>query len=1138
MPGPVLDFSQVAPEQLAVAMDAYLDEVAKNVGNVAELPKWLHEQVVSDWKKTFTASAIGYTPTGTSTFEFEGEEGVDIPGIQVSINLYKLLENPEKTLKDFMDKQFVAELAPWRQEFWTDLDTGLSTGLYKDVVKGDGGILASAIGAAMGTTNKAPIGFWDQGVYAESLTTSSAYDPKLPVTAQPAGASRQMSEGEIDVYRKVGGAFTEFVSSQKSTSSRGGNYASLQSSFIKAATTELSQKKADIVRVIGGLAGPEAVNADHYITVFNSEAGVVESFADFNLTLNSNAFGVRGTLGKHAFKPIQKLDYLKGLVGDPTVTGSVGTFGEKIAKVEADITKVRADLRAAEAAVAPNHRARYTERIKDFDRRIKPIEESLDRAQKLSERIRKEIASPATSVVGVENLLRELTTLSTSISHQRYGGGIYNQYLMGVSREYFEKDRDLRNNYFSIDDPTTHKPIMSQGFYSIDPVYRYAKGQYLRQDGGDLIEALIKGDYLERRYWYGKWRNYIQAFTPGYWTGKVLERVGYFGLIYDEKKHLNYFLNKHDDYGEETTKARIGNLLLRPLSRKHTFGTHFKVTTGGDTYKCKGRFEGGLYLSNLNKAWVRAGENKLVGLIDSNTASPTYGQWLASGTQRAQKLAFINLINDKTANYETSSGLKYQMGTIGTLSDFAGAKKAAVIFRKKILKNKKLVKSLGLELDASGDLIENDKNIAILDGLFKKFNDMDKSSAGIISPFVSRIGTFNWLSSKLTRIQHMEAQLLKPFVKPLIALRELVKNLAGKAFRTVLYGILGTVTGGAGAFLMKTVGPWLEKIFNATFARLMKYFTDGVSKAFKAMIKGDINAMLEALAEEAAKMMAWVMACGCAIPIFFILFTLLVLLPVINSISPVDRSKATSSSASAGVTVPGVPNDSLAGSNCPVKTPRSITLRSYNPSGNGTSASGHGSKWYWTDPVIGFTNSYFSIPYLLSPTGFACPNGFCSPDESAPYDNDNPMSLKATEEATIAELCRRMPSFTNCVSTLTLPMNKRTYAYGYAMDVSGGTSNTGVYAPNKISCGGDATISSWMVRGKVPTNYGYGVILEGLGSDGKVYKLFLLHLATAPSKSTYAGGEGIASVKPESNHVHIELAVDNVLKKPEDCMCK
>jgi len=117
-------------------------------------------------------------------------------------------------------------------------------------------------------------------------------------------------------------------------------------------------------------------------------------------------------------------------------------------------------------------------------------------------------------------------------------------------------------------------------------------------------------------------------------------------------------------------------------------------------------------------------------------------------------------------------------------------------------------------------------------------------------------------------------------------------------------------------------------------------------------------------------------------------------------------------------------------------------------------------------------------------------------------------------------------------------MNKRTYAYGYAMDVSGGTSNTGVYAPNKISCAGDATISSWTVRGNVPTSYGYGVILQGTGSDGKVYKLFLLHLATAPSKATYAGGEGIASAKPEANHVHIELAVDEVLKKPEDCMCK
>jgi len=274
-----------------------------------------------------------------------------------------------------------------------------------------------------------------------------------------------------------------------------------------------------------------------------------------------------------------------------------------------------------------------------------------------------------------------------------------------------------------------------------------------------------------------------------------------------------------------------------------------------------------------------------------------------------------------------------------------------------------------------------------------------------------------------------------------------------------------------------------------------------------------------------------VLTCGCIVPIILSFAVLMLLGTVIVSISPVDRSKASSSSASAGGTLPGPPDDTLVGSNCPLRS-GTKTLLSYNPgidndTSNDNWRAGHGSKWYWTDPDIGFTNKYFSIPFLNSSTGFSCPNGFCSPNDDPPYDDDNPMSLGGTN------ICGRLGTTCDFTST---PMSQKVSWYGYATDVSG---SSGVYAPSKISCFGDVAVNLWRVRGNpIQTSYGCGVILEGLGADGRTYKLFLLHLASCPANGTeFTGGKGIASVLPSANHVHIELSVDNSLKKPEDCMC-
>jgi hypothetical protein len=1144
-PGPQMDFSQVAPEQLAVALDYYLEDIASGVKNTMDLPKWLWDKTIDDWKNSFKASAMGYTPSGASTFEFSGAEGADIPGVNVGINLYDLVTNPQKTLEKFIQKQVIAGIDPLRSgEFWTDLDTALTKRLYVDIAKENGN---SLVQSAISTTNKDPVSFINQKVYAEGKVYSS--DEATPGSP---GASTRMVEGETDVYQKVGESFAGFVMDQKTSARRGRAYGRLQADFIKAASTELEQKKTsihDAIWALGPIAHLEADMAERFVDTFVDEASVVEALGNYSARFTA-PWGFSGALARKAFVGRLSWDTSYGNVavaeaaakaaGDKkteeaaSAMKSLKTNAElmykldstthiatgEVANVRKSITNARTQLKARESTpLSPAEGKRYKERLADFNTRVQPIEDLMDRVEQLALRVSQAVDSGEITRAGLESLIREQTALATKMSHLRYGGGIYNQYVTAISREYFEREDFGRNKYFTLTDPTTGRPIMSQGFRSIDPIYRYSKGQYLRQDGEDLIEALIAGKYLERRYWAGKWRNYIQAYTPRYWTEKVLKRVGYFGLVYDEGDELALFLNPKDPVTDEDIhnfKHRMGRV-IRPFTRYNHFNASFDVLYSGKRITAGGKFEGGLYLSYLQKAWLRtdpANNAKLVGIVDATT-----GNWTSVGLAAKQKQALIYLINGNTAGFETLTGLKYQMAAVGP--DFNNAKiKGALLFRKKILKNKKLVESLGFELDAAGNLIDNEKNIAILDGFFGKLGEMDRDTTGVISPFIAKVGLFNWMSAKLTRIQAFEARLLAPFIKPLIILREGIKNLAGKIFHNALYALLGTVTGGAGVFLMKTLGPFLEKVFNATMARFMRYFSDGLSKAFKALLKGDISKAIDALAEGAAKMLAWAMACGCSIPILLILLVMFIMTPFMASISPVDRSKAATSSASAGGTPYTVPRDTITGSNCPIKSSQ-LSLGSYTVGGGYTNAAGHGSRYYWENIFGGGTASLFSIPYLSSVSGFPCPGGNCSPSDPAPYELENPMNMPGAPLKAV---------------------NSTPY-YGFAADFASG--NTDVYAPNKVSCGGiDAPVASWAVTGTVLTSFGCGVVLN---SDTSRYKMLLLHVnictgggCSCYSGKTYTAGTGITTLWPQggNTHVHTEITDAGIPQRPEECVCR
>ncbi len=65
---------------------------------------------------------------------------------------------------------------------------------------------------------------------------------------------------------------------------------------------------------------------------------------------------------------------------------------------------------------------------------------------------------------------------------------------------------------------------------------------------------------------------------------------------------------------------------------------------------------------------------------------------------------------------------------------------------------------------------------------------------------------------------------------------------------------------------------------------------------------------------------------------------------------------------------------------------------------------------------------------------------------------------------------------------------------------------------------------------------GYGVILDGVDTDGTTYKLYLAHLdgIWLDTASAEAPGTPLAKLFGPLNHVHIEVMQNGTPQKPED----
>lgn len=895
-----------------MGLNEALDEAINMAGKPAEMPGTLWDWITDDWKSRFLVGASAGVQTGEELLQFSREEVADVRGAYISLNLADLVTNPSKTITKFVQSSInplnpFNALSSFEGEFWTDLDTAQEKQMWVDLLDPPTRrpLLFDETKRSFG-----PLEFTGQGVYADKTFGSPLAGEGVNITLSGAGAT--------DVYENVKKGTLDFVLTKKTGLFRNGGYRRMQNSFITAATTELRVKEVDINTALA--ADPIfGLERGTRLEAFKAEGGLAKTLSKFDDGLED----VQKVISKTGIGAPVTLARVQAALNDlQTTTGTIST----------QILQTRTVLNPL-----------FGERDK-FNHDIKELENYINDVNKVVAKY-----SGITSMGrlgGAENMVSEIQQLRTRFSNARYMGGTQDRYLESLGRRYFEGERSILK--FDPVNPGTGNPILSDGFKSISTVYEVQKRAYWQESGRDVAKAFSKGEYGKNYLWFGGTditiagktipvgliRDRIQVFTPGYWTGQLVERTHKFGLVYNEKL------------------AEKGGVLhpvfeKLPWIRTHTFTENF--TANG--VKLSAKLTGSKDLQAFYNSWESAKKNQLVGSYDTAMKVTGFG----SPTDNMQ--GFFDLLNGRggylrrdTLGYLGSTGDWKSMVTDQHFRDIRGA----------LINNK-----LGLHLDPlTGDVINDAYNQAILGGLFKEIGRR-KAGAATISPFVNKVGVLQIYASKISQAQLIIYRklgfnkLTAPFVRFKALFAQKFAGLISKIALKAGLGALTAATGGLAALIL----PIAEKLMHIVLAKAI----DAVKDLGRAILKGNFSEAFDHMMNDAMNATQKVITCGCIVPIVTSFAILLLMGTVITSISPVDRSKAPSSASSGGSVVP-LPPGNITGGKLFKDAPGCNGPTTCGSYGNVAVSCRHGTNSYW-DGVVDLRCSY-NIP-----TGYVHPTG-------------------------------------------------------------------------------------------------------------------------------------------------------------------
>jgi hypothetical protein len=1058
LPTPQLDMSDMG-------LNAAIDEAINVVGKPAEMPGQLWEWITDDLKTRFLIGASASVQSGEELLQFSREEVADVKGAYISINLADLVTDPKKTITKFIQSSLnplnpFNALSSFEGEFWTDLDTAQEKQMWVDLLDPPNKkpLLFDETRRSFG-----PLEFTGQGIYADK-TFGSPLAGKDRITGQDIDITLS-GAGATDVYENVKKGTLDFVLTRKTALFRNGGYRRMQNSFINAAATELRVRETDIEAALATdpIFGLERGTR---LAAFKAEGGLAKTLSKFDDDLES----------------VQKVIAKTGIGAPVDVTrvqDALNALQAKTGTISTQITQITQTLSPL-----------FGERDK-FKRDIKELENYVNDVNKVVAKYSGTVSMGRLG--GAESMLSEIQQLRDRFSNARYMGGTQDRYLESLGRRYFEGEKSILK--FNLVDPTTNKQILSDGFRSISTVYEVQKRAYWQESGRDLVKVLSKGGFSKNYLWFGSMdvtiagktipvgliRDRIQMFTPGYWTGQIIERTHKFGLVYNEKL------------------AEKGGVLhpifeKNPLIRTHVFTEKF--TANGVQLSAK--LTGSKHLGSFYNSWESAKKNQLIGSYDTAMRVTGFG----SSAENMQ--GFFALLNGKGGDLKRST-----MGYLGSTGDWEKMVANFKDIRDALINNK-----LGLHLDPlTGDVLNDAYNQAILGALFREIG-LRKAGAATISPFVNKVGALQIYASKLSKAQQeiftrlKLNKLIDPFIRAKTIVAQRISALLAKvALKLGLRAALDAASGG----LAELIAPLIEKVMNA----IISVVVDRMKKALKIILKGDLVGAVHDSMDDSMKSTEKAITCGCFVPLFFAFAVIMMMSNILVSISPVDRAKKAISDVVGGI-IPPRPEPTT-GTDCvfPSYVRTALSYAGANAPITGTGVAGtwrHGSNDYWfpKDDASGT-------------------RGIKDCDYNIPYFAGNPASGPKGDSAS---WCSNAP-------------NLEDY-YGYALDIAPAANpdDAWVYAPKLPG------VTTWSLD--IPflarrNWYGVGcyAILNGRDTTHNYnFSIFLLHLEceSLPQPLVWSlnAGDPVAKLFDYSlgKHVHIEMQVNGVYKKPEDWLCK
>jgi len=1089
-PTPQVDMSDMG-------LNAALDEAIKVVeapGNfIEDLPKQVWEWIKDDFKQSLNVGASPATGMGgRELYQFGSEEVADVKGVYAQINLFDLATNPKKTIGKFVEKS-LDPLNPFKAastlegEFFTDLATNAEVSMWRSLLNqnGNGQLPWSGYFRDTFSSTSSPINLSEHTVFArKEIDDAKTFETYVT----PQGDTKYKSvaiEKEVDVYQQVAENHLNFVLGKKSVFTRNGSYRSFNDSVVEAVATELSQNRTTKLAQIFA-ADPNSADIETRVDTFLGEHKVLTHVAN-----------VDDGLGK-----LSKTMAKKGFTDQVTI-GDIKANLTALDKSAEDTLKQIEDIK--------NNLANNPLAKRDFERGVRELEDHLKRTREFTALY---VGRPDADMLGrftqAEALNSQVAQLKSRFSSNRYGGGVQDRYLENIGRRYFEGQHSLLGLNYA--DPTNpNNPLLSNGYRSLGQLYDYNKQIFWQEAGRDISATIGKGKLADQFLWFGSFgdlyvgnrriplsevgliKDRIQMLTPGYWTRQVMDRTHSFGLVYNEKM-------------KDRVLHPVFNKL--PWIIKNEFTEDFDYKVGGVVAgHITAKFSGSGDLQNFHSIWSAAKNGQLV---SSGTGATT--TWVTDVALNDK--AKLLLLNGDPLALDTLDPTLVGKQFVGITSD--PAEFLASMARTRA----DLAQKLGLTVDqATGKILDTPENLAKLDAFYGQLQKRIDNRA-LLNPFKEKFGVLEIYAHKLSVAQQKIYTKLglnkvaQSFAQFKTALAQRIANVVAKLGTKVLakLGIaaLGTATAGIGVVL----APIIEKLLQLTVAKVV----DKSKELLRAIVKGDFTQALDNMMNDAMKATEKVITCGCFVPMFLVFAIFMMMANIIVSISPVDRAKSTSSSASAGTTVPPPTGNTGSGKffkeNC---NTNNLTCASFPIC--------HGANSYWgtTSPN---QRCYYSIPI----PGIVGSSRYGTSTSVYTSETGNPICAKGR------------PVYNPAPEITTYNSGSD---YGYAADYIPNCTDVDkniVYVPSLDG------ITTWQIVSsfKALSNRGCGVLMRGSGTT-QTHTLVLLHLAYTGSNTCggYSGsrtvGQAIGDLLTTSGggpagwtpHIHVELKSGGSVLKPE-----